>query len=63
MKGFSLLEIMVTVAIIGVMAGSVVVGFNSFGDTVRVRETAGVLTDTVKRLELETIRRDFSACR
>lgn len=50
---------MVTVAVIGIMAGSVVVGFSSFGNVVRVRETAGVLSDTVKRLELETIRRDY----
>lgn len=50
---------MVTVAVIGVMAGSVVVGFNGFGQTVRIQETGGVLTDTLKRLELETIRRDY----
>lgn len=59
MKGFSLLEIMVTVAIISIMAGSVVIGFNSFGQTVRLRETAGVITDTVKNLELEMIRREY----
>lgn len=59
MKGFSLLEIMVTIAIISIMAGSVVVGFSSFGQTVRVRETAGVISDTVKNLELEMIRREY----
>ncbi len=59
MQGFSLLEIMVTVAIISIMAGSVVVGFNSFGQTVRVRETAGVISDTVRNLELEMIRREY----
>ena len=59
MKGFSLLEIMVVVAIISIMAGTVVVGFNSFGETVRTRETAGVITDTIKNLELEMIRREF----
>ena len=59
MKGFSLLEIMVTVAIISVMAASVVIGFNGFGATVRLQETAGVITDTVKKLELETVRRDY----
>ena len=59
MKGFSLIEIMVTVAIIAIMASSVVIGFNSFGDTVRTQETAGVITDTIKNLELEMIRRDY----
>lgn len=50
---------MVTVAIISIMSGSVVIGFNSFADTVRVRETAGVITDRIKNLELEMIRRDY----
>ncbi|MDH5597223.1 MAG: prepilin-type N-terminal cleavage/methylation domain-containing protein, partial [Candidatus Peregrinibacteria bacterium] len=58
-KGFSLLEIMVVVAIVGIMAGSVVVGFNAFGNTIRTRETAGVLSDLLKGFELETIRRDY----
>ncbi len=53
------MEIMVTVAIISIMSGSVVIGFNSFGETVRVQETAGVITDMVKNLELEMIRRDY----
>lgn len=60
MKGFSLLEIMVVVAIVGIMASSVVIGFNSFGETVRTKETAGVITDLIKRLELEMIRRDYT---
>lgn len=50
---------MVTVAIISIMAGSVVVGFNSFGQTVRVREPAGVVLDTIKNLELEMIRHEY----
>ena len=58
-KGFSLLEIMVVVAIISIMAASVVVGFGSFESTVRTRETAGVISDTLKNLELEMIRRDY----
>ncbi len=57
--GFSLLEIMVTVAIISIMSGSVVIGFNSFGQTVRLQETAGVITDIIKSMELEMIRRDY----
>jgi len=58
-KGFTLIELLVVVAIMGIIAVSVVIGFNSFGNTIRVRETAGVLTDTIKKLELETIRRDY----
>lgn len=60
MKGFSLVEIMVVVAIIAIMASSVVIGFGSFERTVRVRETAGVITDTLKKLELDMIRRDYA---
>jgi len=59
MQGFSLLEIMVTVAIIAIMASTVVIGFGSFEKTVRTQETAGVISDTIKNLELEMIRRDF----
>jgi|GEM_PF-2680259 len=59
-KGFSLIEIMVVVAIMAIMASGVVIGFGSFEKTVRVRETAGVITDTVKNLELEMIRRDYT---
>lgn len=58
-KGFSLLEIMVVVAIMAIMASTVVVSFGAFEKTVRVRETAGVITDTIKNLELEMIRRDY----
>jgi prepilin-type N-terminal cleavage/methylation domain-containing protein len=59
MKGFSLVEIMVVVAIMAIMASGVVIGFGSFEKTVRVRETAGVITDTIKNLELEMVRRDY----
>jgi len=50
---------MVVVAIISIMSGTVVLGFNSFGQTVRVRETAGVITDLIKNMELGMIRRDY----
>lgn len=50
---------MVVVAIMAIMAGSVSVGLSSLGDTVRVRETAGVITDIIKKIELESIRREF----
>ena len=59
-KGFSLVEIMVVVAIMAIMAVTVVVSFGSFEKTVRVRETAGVITDTIKNLELEMVRRDYA---
>lgn len=59
MKGFSLVEIIVVVAIMAVMASSVVIAFGSFETTVRVRETAGTITDIIKNLELDMIRRDY----
>lgn len=51
---------MVVVAIMSIMASSVVLGFNSFEKTIRVRETAGVITDIIKNLELDMLRRDYT---
>lgn len=50
---------MIVVAIMAIMASTVVIGFNSFGQTIQLQETVGVITDRVKALELETIRRDY----
>ncbi len=58
-QGFSLLEVMVVVAIIAIMATTVSIGFSSFGNTVRVQESAGIIKDTINQLKLETIRKDY----
>ena len=52
-RGFTLLEIMVVVAIISIMTPSMVLGFSSFGKTIQIRETAGTIEDLIKKLELE----------
>lgn len=58
-KGFTLLEIMIVVAILAIMASGVTVGLNGFGKTVHVRETAGVIQDIIRELELETVKKDY----
>ena len=50
---------MVTVAIISIMTGSVVVGFGSFGQTIRLQETKGIITDTINNLALEMNQRMY----
>ena len=57
--GFSLLEIIVTVSIIAVLSVSAVVGFRYMGDTLRTKEAKGIITDTIKKVELEMIRESY----
>jgi len=44
---------MVVIAIISIMSGVVVVGFQSFSDSVKAQETGAVIGDYLKQLELE----------
>ena len=59
-KGFSLAELIVVVAIISIMSVSGVVGFRYMGDALRVKEVKGLITDTIKKAELEIIREDYT---
>ena len=58
-NGFTLVELMVVVAIIAIMSVAGVVGFKYMGDTMRTKEVAGVITDTVKKAELEILKNDY----
>lgn len=58
-KGFSLLEIIIVIAIIAIMSTTAVVSFGSFDQTLKVKETGEVIQDTVKRLELEVSRGQY----
>ena len=57
--GFTLLEVMVVMAIIGIMSATVLIGIDTFGKSVRVEETAGVIQDVIKKMQLETTQGDF----
>lgn len=60
-KGFTLVELIVVVAIVAVMSVSTVVGFGYFGDVMRSREVAGIISDTLKQEELKVLRGDFES--
>ena len=49
------------VAIVAVMSVSTVVGFGYFGDVMRSREVAGIISDTLKQEELKVLRGDFES--
>ena len=59
-KGFSLVELIVVVAIIAIMSVSSVVGFRYMGEGLRKQETKGIISDLIKRTELEILRGDYS---
>ena len=59
LSGFSLVELMVVVAIIAIMSVSVSVGFRYMGDTLRTKQVAGIISDTVKKAEMEVLRGDY----
>lgn len=62
-QAFSLVELLVTISIIAVMAVSTTVGFRYLGDTLRTKQAAGVITDTIKRLELELLQNEYEKSR
>ena len=59
-KGFSLVELIVVIAIIATLSVSSFVGFGYLGDTLKVKEVASLLQDTVKQEELKILRGDFT---
>jgi len=58
-KGFSLVELIVVVAIISIMSVSTVVGFRYMGEGLRKQETKGIISDLIKRTELEILKGDY----
>lgn len=53
------MELIVVVSIIAIMAVSVSVGFRYMGDAMRTKQVAGIITDVVKRTEMEVLRGDY----
>lgn len=58
-RGFSMVELIVAVAIIAILSVSSVAGFGYLSDIMRSRQTAGVIQDIVKGEELKVLRGDF----
>lgn len=54
--GFSLVELLVVVSIVSILSVSAVLGFGYLGDTLRAREAAGFLQDTIRLEELKVLR-------
>ena len=57
--GFSLVELIVVIAIMGILSFSSVVGFGYLGDILKVNEVNSVLQSVVKLEELKVLRGDF----
>ncbi len=58
-KGFTLVELIVSVAIIAVFSVSSVVGFAYLEDVLKAREVTGLIADTLSQEELKVLRGDF----
>jgi len=58
-KGFSLVELIVVIAIISILSYSSVVGFGYLGDILKVNEVSSLLKDVIKQEELKVLRGDF----
>lgn len=59
-NGFTLVELMVVIAIISIMSVASVLGFGYLGDTLKTREVVGMLGDLIKQEELKILRGDFN---
>ncbi|MBU1018197.1 four helix bundle protein [Patescibacteria group bacterium] len=58
-RGFTLVELLIAVAIIAVLSVSSVVGFAYLGDMLKAREVTGFITDTIQQQELKILRGEF----
>jgi len=58
-RGFSLVELMVTVAIIAIVSGTAYVGLGSFRESVIVQQSIEVLKDTLYIVEQEIVRDEY----
>ena len=59
--GFSMAELMVVITIIAVMTIGAVVGFRGTGDTLVVRQAAGIIEDTIKIAEMEVMNDEYES--
>ncbi len=60
-KGFTLVEIMVVVVILALLSTAAVVGFGGAKESIQIEETAKVIQDRLKQLELEAINGEYES--
>jgi len=58
-KGFTLVEIMVVVAIIAILSGTAMVGWNSLRETITLEQSGEILKDIVKKTEMEILQNEY----
>jgi len=58
-RGFSMVELLVVVAIVAVLSVSAVVGFGRLGDFLKIREISGLVSDSLQHEELKVLRGDL----
>lgn len=57
-NGFTLVELMVTIAIISVVSITSVVGFNRLGETLRLKQSIAFIADSVTLAEQKVLRQE-----
>lgn len=60
-RGFSLVELMVTVAIIAIVSGTAYVGLGSFRESLVVQQSVEVVKDTLYMVEQEIVRDEWES--
>ncbi|MFH0821072.1 MAG: type II secretion system protein [Candidatus Peregrinibacteria bacterium] len=58
-SGFTLMELLITVSILGIMATSAVVGFGYFGESIKSQEVVGLIEDTIEQSQLAVLNGDY----
>lgn len=58
-KGFTLVELLVIIAVISILSISTVSGFESLRQTLRLQETTQYLTDLISQAQLKILRGDY----
>ncbi|MBU1683330.1 prepilin-type N-terminal cleavage/methylation domain-containing protein [Patescibacteria group bacterium] len=57
--GFTLVELLVTIAIIGILAGTTLVGWNGLRESLTLEQSGEVLQDIVKITEMEIVQDEY----
>lgn len=58
-KGFTLIEMMVVVAIIAILAGAASIGLKSFSATVSIKNAGSLLGDIIQEISTEAVLKDY----